>query len=50
MEHFGLSIMQERTQLMNANLVIKSSKNEGTIICVEIPQVYCDEGDDNGSD
>ncbi len=49
-EHFGLSIMQERAQLMNTHLNIESSKDKGTVISVEIPEVYSNEGDNNDSD
>lgn len=34
---FGLSIMQERAQLLGGNLDIKSVPNEGTIIHLEVP-------------
>ncbi|HAU84886.1 MAG TPA: hypothetical protein DCW90_05105 [Lachnospiraceae bacterium] len=49
-EHFGLSIMKERAQLMNANFMIKSSESKGTTVQIEVPEVYSDEGDKNGSD
>lgn len=48
--HFGLSIMKERAQLLNANFMIKSNEGEGTTIQIEVPEVYSDEGDKNGSD
>lgn len=48
-EHFGLSIMKERAQLINANFMIKSSESEGTTVQIEVPEVYNDEGDNNGS-
>lgn len=48
-EHFGLSIMKERAQLLNANFMIKSSEGEGTTVQIEVPEVYSDEGDKNGA-
>ncbi|SET52178.1 sensor histidine kinase [[Clostridium] polysaccharolyticum] len=48
-EHFGLSIMKERAQLLHANFIIQSSKGEGTIVLVEVPEVFNGEGDKNGS-
>jgi signal transduction histidine kinase len=35
--HFGLMGMQERSQLVNGNLVIKSTRNNGTKITIAVP-------------
>lgn len=49
LEHFGLSIMKERAQLLGSNLMIRSSINEGTIVELDVSRVYDSKGDNNES-
>lgn len=49
-KHFGISIMRERVKLLRGEFNIESQIGIGTCVSFHVENVYCDKGEDNGSD
>lgn len=47
--HFGMSIMKERAQLLGGELTIRSQKDKGTVVTINVSKVYYVEGEEDGS-